>query len=368
VTGTSEICSLDGPLRAIGWAPDAPVDEAGLRQALDRLARRQATGGLAPLLERLYVEPDHVERVLALRAEAWTAAGLDPATPLTCVANRSCLGGLCAGIQLLAWETGGMGRVRSLAGDEGGGRLLDLGRSRALFLADLAPDPSAADPLRGLFDRASALLGRRAMTFRDVGRTWLYVGDLLPVYDHLNRVRDAVFVEQGLGEPGAFVRPPASTGIQGFHPDGAPCFAELIAVRDMTGRDCFEPLVPELQCEALDYGSSFSRGGLLRLGASTLATVSGTASIGADGQSLHDGDPVAQIRETLHNVESLLAACALPPRAHGLWTLYFKDVATFQAWRALVDGGEVEDIEGACVIADVCRPELLFELEVTAAS
>ena len=241
-----DLMPVEGPLTPLAWTPEQPADRAALAEAWRRLAERMASGSLVPLQERIYVEPEHRDVVLEVRAEALTAAGLDPATPVTLVANRPCLGGLSAGVHLLCWETGRQGQVSTI--DDG--RLLDLGRSRALFLADLHPDADADEPLQAMFDRATAALASRGMSFRDVGRTWLYVRDLLPTYDHLNQVRDGVFVEAGLGQPGAWQDPPASTGIQAWHPDDAPCFMDLVAVKDLSGERRFEPIEPELQCEA----------------------------------------------------------------------------------------------------------------------
>lgn len=352
---------VEGPLIPLAWTPDVSVDRDGLAAAWAWLAGRLASGSLVPLQERIYAEPEHLPTVLELRAEALSHAGLDPSTPVTVVANRPCLGGLCAGIHLTCWQTGGQGRATTIEH----GRQLDLGRSRALFLADLRPEQGADEPLRSMFDRATAALASRGMTFRDVGRTWLYVRDLLPTYATLNGVRDAVFEEQGLGTPGAWSDPPASTGIQAFHPTDAPCFMDLVAIKDLSGERRVESIEPELQCEAWSYGSAFARGASIQLGSSALTTISGTASIGGDGLSLHHGDPEAQLRETLRNVESLLAHRCLPPRTLGLWTLYFKDVATWRVWRRLVEAGELDDVQGAAVFGDVCRDELLFELEVT---
>ena len=358
-----ELAPVEGPLCPLSWSPTGPVDRAGLAQAWERLAQRMGERGLAPLMERIHVDPERVDEVLDLRAEALGAAGLDAGTPVTVVANPGCHGGPCAGVQLLCWETVGQGQIRTVPG----GRLLDLGRSRALFLADLRPTVDSTEPVRDLFDQATSALARHGMAFGDVGRTWVYLRDLLADCPGLDRIRDEVYEAHGLGRPGAWRGPPASTGIQGRHPDGLPCFMELVAVSDLSGRGCIKPVGASVQREASSCGPALSRASRLLLGNWTLTTISGTASIGADGASLHVGDPEAQIRETFAAVESLLASCYLPPRAPGLWTLYFKDETTWRAWRGLVERGELADVEGAALFADACRPELLFELEVTAA-
>jgi enamine deaminase RidA (YjgF/YER057c/UK114 family) len=198
-----------------------------------------------------------------------------------------------------------------------------------------------------------------------VARTWLYAEDLLGTYAELNGVRDRVFTEQGLGRPGSFDDPPASTGIQGFHADGRPCFMEVLAVQTVARGRAFSPIQSKMQCEAWDYGSSFSRGMRIDVAGSGLTTLSGTASIAPSGETAHVGDPEAQIQTTLANLESLLEACGKSSRAPGLWTLYFKNQSTWQAWRVAVQAGRLAPLRGPAVFADVCRDDLLFEAEVT---
>lgn len=348
---------------ALRWAPGpSPVGEEELRQAWAEIAERLASERLLVLQERIYAPPHAVPFVGAMRRDALTARGLDAERPLTFVSNSSCVGGLCAGIQLLAIRPRRGETVRTVAAGGARARLLESGDARALFVSEVAPDEGAEDPLRAMFDGAAEALAEHGMSLLDVPRTWLYVQDLIPTYDHLNVVRDAVFEREGLKDDGKWlVDPPASTGIQGFHPRSAPCWLDLIAVQGGS----FEVIRPELQCEAYDYGSSFSRGMEIELGGRRLVTISGTASIGSGGETLHVGDYRAQIVETMRNIDSLLEAAGADPR-HGLWTLYFKDQVCWQAWCDLVLRGELAaPPEAACVFADVCRDDLLFEAEVT---
>jgi enamine deaminase RidA (YjgF/YER057c/UK114 family) len=127
----------------------------------------------------------------------------------------------------------------------------------------------------------------------------------------------------------------------------------------------FRALHPELQCEAWSYGSAFSRGMEIDVSGRRLLTISGTASIGPDGASVHRDEPRAQILLALRNVESLLRRAGADG-ARGLWTLYFRDTGTWQAWRSLVSSGELlAPPRAAAIFAEICRPELAFEAEVT---
>src|SRR3990167_6447346 len=63
-------------------------------------------------------------------------------------------------------------------------------------------------------------------------------------------------------------------------------------------------------CEAYDYPNkvSFTRGMRVELDKFVMLFISGTASVGENGESLHPGDIEAQTRRTFHNITGLLAA------------------------------------------------------------
>ena len=64
---------------------------------------------------------------------------------------------------------------------------------------------------------------------------------------------------------------------------------------------------PEVLNEASEYGSAFSRGLRVELpGGITHLLISGTASVGASGETLYPGDFRAQLWRTYHNLTRLL--------------------------------------------------------------
>jgi len=350
-------------LVALRWAPGAsPADEDELREAWDQIAARLAAERLLVLQERVYAPAWAVPTICSMRREALTARGLDAERPVTLVSNPSCIEGACAGIHVLAIRPTADETVRTVSAGGARGRLLEGPQGRVLFVADLAPDPGTPDPLRAMFEGAVDAVTEHGFALTEVARTWLYVQELIPTYGHLNAVRDDVFVREGLKNDHEWLcPPPASTGIQGVHPRGSACFLDLIAVDGAR----FEPVRPELQGEAYDYGSSFSRGMEIELGGRRLVTISGTASIDGDGATLHLDDHREQVIETMRNIDSLLRRAGADGR-EGLWTLYFKDRAAYDAWRDLVLRGELAaPPEPVCIFGDVCRDDLLFEAEVT---
>ena len=122
-----------------------------------------------------------------------------------------------------------------------------------------------------------------------------------------------------------------------------------------------------------EYGRrspTFARATLARHGGQRLLFVSGTASI-VGHRSLHAGDVVAQTRETLANIDALLAEAArLAPeagfRAEALaYVAYLRRPQDLPLVRAEVERRLGVDAAIAYVQADVCRADLLVEIEAS---
>ena len=112
---------------------------------------------------------------------------------------------------------------------------------------------------------------------------------------------------------------------------------------------------------------TFSRAALAHLPGQELFFVSGTASI-VGHETLHLGDVVAQTHESLNNVEAVLAEANLKARSSGfalsdlVYRVYVRDAADAPAVMAVMRG-RLGAVEMLCVQADVCRTDLLVEVE-----
>jgi enamine deaminase RidA (YjgF/YER057c/UK114 family) len=352
--------------------PREPVAHAGdLARVYDDLAGRLRVAGHALVHEKAFGDLALAPALAEARRAAFVRAGLGVPGPHTFVQGRPCLGGAFAGLQ--AW-TVGVGADVALDpadGEPEAARVVTTGLGRLLFASaltglDATRDAAPAEELRRMFERADALLTRNGFTFRDTARTWLFVDRLLDVYDDLNRVRSAFFRELGLIEGTQPAYLPASTGIQGRHPSGAACILDFLAVQSRDGSPCRQPIRSARQDAAFHYGSAFSRG--MRLGTSpgALLTVSGTASIARDGRTLYVGDPQGQLAETYLDVAAVLRAEGAGLRDVVAAIRYHKDPETWRAYGEMRDLGLLPDQPGIDVWADVCRCELLFEVEAVA--
>ena len=168
---------------------------------------------------------------------------------------------------------------------------------------------------------------------------------------------------------------PASTGIgTEDHDIMMSCIALATDRKDILA----VPLENPRQTAAYDYAASYSpespkfaRAMALSCGSHATIFISGTASI-THSETRHIGNPAMQTHETLDNIEALigernLARHGLPGLGTrlanmGLVRVYVKRQEDYARIRAACQErlGEVPTVY---VIADVCRPELLVEIE-----
>jgi enamine deaminase RidA (YjgF/YER057c/UK114 family) len=268
------------------------------------------------------------------------------------------------------------------------------------YLAHLPPvfaDKSVYTKSLATFSSAGDRLAAAGFRFEDVIRTWIYLGDINMDYpdhyeagfgpspstfryDELNRARadffrnlnfGAALVPRGLSKPVY----PASTGIGAC---GRDVTLSCIAMKTDRTDVVLLPLENPQQTAAYEYAHNFQRGNpkfsrAMAVIRGDLVTIyiSGTASITA-AESRHLDTIERQTHQTLDNIEALISADNF--RAHGftgigatladlaLSRIYIKrpeDAAVVRAicWERL---GE---LPATSLIADICRHELLVEIE-----
>jgi enamine deaminase RidA (YjgF/YER057c/UK114 family) len=212
-----------------------------------------------------------------------------------------------------------------------------------------------------------ALLEQEGYSFRDVARTWFYLRDILDWYGPFNAVRNAAFRKLGLMGRNGDGAIPASTGIEGRNARGGWCTLDLIAAQGRPGTPFeMQRLHNREQNEATEYGSAFARGMAVTLGNCRYFFVSGTASIDDHGSTVHVGDFEAQTRHTLTAVSALLegAGAALPDVRQA--TAFLKNPLDLRSFERIADRAGLSGVPMVTTVADVCRDDLLFEIDATA--
>jgi pSer/pThr/pTyr-binding forkhead associated (FHA) protein/enamine deaminase RidA (YjgF/YER057c/UK114 family) len=241
------------------------------------------------------------------------------------------------------------------------------------------------------FRRLEALLGRAGMRTDQVVRTWLYQGGIVAGegatqrYKELNRARSDIY--NGLSFLGDLLPPghpggvyPASTGIGA---DGRRLDISAIALASDRTDVVVVPLENPRQVPAFRYGPhhspkspKFSRAMAVACGDYGMIFISGTASI-VQSETRHVGDVGAQTEETLDNIAALISAGNLERHGLpglgadlggiGLARVYIKRREHYEQVRAVCER-RLGELPTVYAVADICRPDLLVEIEGIALS
>jgi len=242
------------------------------------------------------------------------------------------------------------------------------------------------------FSSMRRMLARTGVGFQDVVRTWLYQGciteevDGVERYRELNRARTDFFAGINFEHrPIPVARNghaiyPASTGI------GTLCHGLVTACMALqTERKDVQLLALEnpLQTAAFDYpkeysikSPKFSRAMAVRIGDHVTTWISGTASI-VNSETVHKGDIEKQTDQTLTIIERLIDAqnfARLGWEGAGATFddlaklhVYVKRPEDYEKCRAVCER-RLGHVPAIYAVADVCRPDLLVEIEGVAFS
>jgi len=329
------------------------------------------------LQERVFATQAAMEGLCRIRSQAY--GDLDDGVAPSLLVGKEGTVGPIAGVQVHAVSGNSRPEVINLKGNLCGRILRMPDRDPALreppaylTLSCISDQQytQATEQAQAMMEKAEAALKQFGADFLSVPRTWMWLRDILSWYDQFNHVRTKFFTKWGLIGPGTRQSMPASTGIGLGPADGGHCAMDLMAVLEPT--DCTQYLqaVGKQHC-ALEYGSAFSRAARSIMPAGETVFVSGTASIDADGATTHIGDASGQINATIENVRAVLRDMHCSDQDVVQVVAYCKTTEVEKVFNAS-KGALARHTYGrlawpwVTVICDICRPELLFEIEATA--
>jgi enamine deaminase RidA (YjgF/YER057c/UK114 family) len=361
--------AVGSELTLVSWSGVARDVELAAEEAYAEIDSLLRGRGSVPVQERVFADLQAAPAVARGRARAVGSAA-EWAVPPTCIEGAPVGRAGLAGIHVI----GARGTARPLAeGDRVYGRVVETPAAQVLGLSDVGRRASGrlaagpAEEAAAAIDAAEDLLARDGFCFRDVARTWFYLRDILDWYGPFNAVRNAAFRRMGLMGPGGGGQIPASTGIEGRNARGGWCTLDLLALRPGDGgRLQVRRLHNRKQNEATEYGSAFARATEVVLGDARYVFVSGTASIDDHGRTVHAGDFETQARYTLEAVQSLLEGAGARLADVGQATAFLANPCDGRSFERIVERSEIRDAPLVTTVADVCRGDLLFELDATA--
>lgn len=347
--GPPESCEYHISARAL------PGEDA--RTIINRVANAIHEFEIQPVMQFTFASLKQLERSLPIFNEIFGPARW----PVTRVDGRGCEGEL-AGIQMVGVSPR---PVHPIFHDQRiVGCYYDDEFSENCLLGGLEPTHlgigDAAETRETLANMESAL-GQAGFGMCDIVRTWFYLDDLLSWYKTFNHARTE-FYRNYTFVSRAF---PASTGISARNLSGAALTAAVWAVQPLDNLRMREISSP-LQCAATDYKSSFSRAMELDTPEGRRLFISGTASIAPNGETICKGDTRAQIETTMNIVGAILASRGMTLEDTTRAIAYFKnaaDIQHFTNWFKRHHRRLPPIIHTAC---DICRDDLLFEIELDA--
>ena len=233
----------------------------------------------------------------------------------------------------------------------------------------------ARSPLQAASQEAYARIFRLldAQGFPHLWRVWNYFADINGESHGLER-----YCQFNIGRQDAFLA--CARRATGNVP--AACAIGLaggpLSIAFMAGEQPATAIENPRQISAYDYPAdygprspTFSRAALAALPGQEILFVSGTASI-VGHRTVHAGDAAAQCREVLANIDAVIAAAnrqcrsaayALDDLSYRVYVRHAADLCRVR--EALAERlGATADI--VCLLADICRADLLLEIEATA--
>ena len=320
------------------------------------------SSGARLLQERIFATEAALPALLAARSRL--CADFDDGVPPVLLVVPEGPAGPVAGVQLHAVRSPiPMDIIR--CDGKPRGRSVKMGDCCFVAISGLvAPTAGGADAqAHHMFTQAADTMKSLGGSMHSVARTWLWLGDILAWYDDLNRVRNKFFKSVGLIDidPNTACMP-ASTGIGVYPAFGAACAMDLVAVLGKGGTVEYFREAGN-QRSPYHYGSAFSRASRARSPAGATVYVSGTAAIDAEGRTSPIGDAKGQVSITIENVRAAFRDLGCTD-GEVVQAIAYSKTPEVQA----IFHKEFASLEWPCisVIADVCRDDLLFEVEAAA--
>ncbi len=245
------------------------------------------------------------------------------------------------------------------------GNLVEDNFTRILRLGGLTAENTGQAPAnqaRSVLEQMEKILQKAKMDFSDVVRTWFYNQDITAWYKDFNIVRNKFFQEFDVYQNLV----PASTGVGKRSSADTAIVAGALAVQGKVKDIKVIPLSSPLQRPALEYGSSFSRAVELNMPDNKRLYISGTASIEQDGKTAFPNDAPAQVKRSIEVIDAILKSRKMSWSDITRAIAFFKHADDAKLLRDYCFRNKLPDFPVIVTTADICRNDLLFEIEIEA--
>jgi len=351
-----------------------PIHIAGI--IYDRVAEVLADAEAEIIHERVFGRIEIYKDLLEIRNQNIRHRFPEDTGLVNYIEGESCFGNPFAGIQLRAFRPSQEEEKVKIISEDNIPRGRMWSRNDAKFLqfqsihgGNEVNGDDRLSQAETMFRKAEALLKSKGASYRGVVRTWIYAEDILDWYDEFNSARNTCYTDFGLLGNGDLdhaeeIFLPASTGIAGRNPKDVSIIMDLLAVtkRANTGIQ-IQPLYGLCQRSPYRYGSAFSRAMRVEEPGEKWIFLSGTASINEKDKSVYIGDISSQVKHTVEVVDSLIHPEGVSFSNLCEATVFLKRKSDFPLYQETAESLGLSNIPAVYLVADVCRDELLFELD-----
>jgi enamine deaminase RidA (YjgF/YER057c/UK114 family) len=329
--------------------------------------------------DRIFGNTRYYSEVVKIRNKILINNDCPADLPFTYIEGQPCFGDGIAGIQVSAISSNNISTI--IENDTPVGRKWKSNGATFLMLQNIydnQPHKEQSDDKEQqacrMFERAQKILKNNSASYHNVVRTWIYLANILHWYPEFNKIRNAKYHEFGFipDQTGNLenekIYLPASTGILGTNPFNTSSIMDLLAVipEDVTNVKIAQTSGTK-QRSPFNYGSAFSRAMNIHEPDNTTILLSGTASINRDGNTVFASDTRSQILKTFEIVEALIRAEGASLKDICTATVFIKKPEDFEIYQKTAAELGLSNIPAVSIVADVCRHDLLFEIDATLA-
>jgi enamine deaminase RidA (YjgF/YER057c/UK114 family) len=312
--------------------------------------------------ERIFSTEDVIQTITLIRKNIY--ADLDDGIDPTCLIVSKGMYGKFSGVQV----HGVYNRKKPIILYSGGnacGRVISQGNKKYISILGISGIEAGKEPTKQaqmMFEKAEYLLQQTGGNMFSIVRTWIWLKDILQWYKDFNNVRTRFYEERGLIKGTTGLHIPTSTGIGIAPAKGAKCALDLFAVVSAEDSIKFFNESGE-QSSPFVYGSAFSRAAKSMSPAGETIFVSGTAAVDHRGKTEYVGDVESQIKSTFSHIHAVLRDMNCKEQDIVQMIVYSKTPEVEKVFNIMYSDLSLPYLS---VICDICRSELLFEIEVTA--
>lgn len=196
-------------------------------------------------------------------------------------------------------------------------------------------------------------------------RTWLFVHNVDINYQGVVEARKEYFREKDMTPQTHYI---SSTGIEGRNNNPhALVIADAYSIQGIKPGQISFLKAPSHLSPTYKYGVTFERGTVVDYGDRRHIFISGTASIDSNGEIVYPGDVLKQVGRTMENVGALLTEARSGAGDIAQMIIYLRDVADYNTVEEYFQT-HYPEIPRVIVLAPVCRPGWLIEIECIAVS